>query len=338
MTVLDKTIVMVTGGAGFIGSHLCDALVKKHQVICIDNFITSRQLNIDHLLQNSDFVFIRHDLTEPIRLEMLPELERFQLRAKGIEAIYHAACPTSPRQYQDIPIETLLASSHATRNALDLAVKYQARFLLMSSGVVYGEPLDADTPFSEDFWGFVDPLGERSAYTEGKRFAESLTVAYQRRHRVNTKIARIFHTYGPRMLLGDGRLIPDFVEAALKQKPLMIYETKDAYATFCYVSDIVDGLIAMMESDESGPINFGNTEKVRLAEVAEQIIALTESTSAIQHQEKLPYVGFRGIPDIRRAKERLGWFPVTQLDHGLQRTIEDLRAGRVKSIENLSLS
>lgn len=331
----DKQTVIVTGGAGFIGSHLCDALVQRYQVICIDNFITSRQLNIDHLLRNPDFVFLRHDLTEPLQLDKLPELERFRIRTKGIQYVYHAACPTSPKQYKEIPIETMLANSHATRNALDMAVKYQARFLLTSSGVIYGDPLDAETPLSEDYWGFVDPVGERSAYVEGKRFAESMTVAYQRCHHIDTKIARVFHTYGPRMLLGDGRLVPDFVKAALDGKPLEVFERKDAFATFCYISDIVDALIKLMESNEQGPINLGSTDKVVLADVAQKVIDLTESSSQIEFREAIPYVGFNGIPDIRLVKDRLGWFPVTKLEHGLQQTIDDLRAGQVRTIESL---
>ena len=317
--------ILVTGGAGFVGSHLCDELVKTANVVAVDNFITGAESNIDLLLQNPNFEFVRHDIIKPIDLTALPELKKFQIEVQGFQEIYHLACPTSPKEYQKIPIETLLANSHGTKNVLDLAVKFKTKFLLVSTSAIYGEPRDHE-PFKEDYWGFIDPIGPRSAYNEGKRFAESLTVNYRDRYELAAKIVRMFNTYGPRMRLDDGRMVPDFIRAALNNEPVNIYGDEFSVSTFCYVSDMVDALVKMMDSSLSGPVNLGHHEPHQIRAVAEKIIALAGSTSRIQFQEHLPYTVRQGLPDNSLAKTRLGWLPIVGLDKGLEKTITYMQA------------
>lgn len=329
-TIFDKKNVLVAGGAGFIGSHLCDELLKDAKVICVDNFSTGSIENIEHLLQNPDFKFIKHDLSEPLELEKFPELRPFKVTIQGVQEIYNFACPTSPKEYEKLPVETLLANAFASRYLLDLAKQWDAKYILASSSAVYGEPIN-NQPFREDYWGFIDPTGPRSCYNEGKRFAESLTMNYRLHRDVDAKIVRIFNTFGPRMRLTDGRLIPDLVRSALAGEPLQIYGKPDATSTFVYITDMIDGIVKMMKSPEGGPMNLGNPDPVLLTSVAEKILALTQSTSTIEHVDSHPFASRQGMPDIRLAKERLGWFPTIELEDGLAKTIEVMKASRIIS-------
>lgn len=330
--IIEKKNVLVAGGAGFLGSHLCDELVKTCKVICVDNFSTGSIENISHLLQNPDFKFIKHDLTELLDLEKFAELRPFKVAFQGVQEIYNLACPTSPKEFTKLPVETLLANAIASRNLLDLAVQYGAKYLLTSSSAIYGEPVDSQ-PFRENYWGFIDPIGPRSCYNEGKRFAESLTMTYRERKKLDAKVVRIFNTFGPRMRLTDGRLIPDLVKSALEGKPLQIYGRPDAMSTFCFVTDMIDGIVKMMKSPEGGPINLGNPDGVLLVGVAEKILALTQSTSAIEHLDAHPFASRQGSPDIHLAREQLGWFPTIPLEDGLMQTIETMKASRIMSYQ-----
>ena len=323
--LLDRQNVLVAGGAGFIGSHLCDELIKTRNVICVDNFITGQEENIDLLFQSPHFKFIKHDLREPLDLEAWPELETFKVKFQGVQEIYNLACPTSPKEYKRLPIETLLTNSEATRYLLDLAVKYKARFLHVSSSAVYGEPPQGK-PLTEDYWGFIDPVGPRSSYNEGKRFAESLVTNYGLHRGVSWRIARVFNTYGPRMKLDDGRMIPDFISYALQGKPLVIFGSTDNTSTFCYVSDMVDGLVRLMSYDEPGIFNLGSDDLKTMGEVAQAVVELSGSAVKIELAEPLPYQAKQGAPDINKAKEALGWFPLVSLNDGLRQTVDYFRA------------
>ncbi len=318
-----KPNVLITGGAGFIGSHLADALIRDYHVIAIDNFITGSERNIDHLLQNPEFEFIKHDLTQPLDFAKYPETKKFKVELQGIQEVYHLACPTSPKEYNNFPIETLLANSHATLNALEIAKKNQSKFLFLSSSAVYGEVSGA--PIREDNWGLVDPIGPRSCYNEGKRFAESLIMNYHQKFGLDTKIARVFNTYGPRMRLDDGRMIPDFVISALKNEPVKIYGTESDIGSYCYVSDMIEALMRLIKSEIHTPINLGSMQEIHLVEVAKLIIQLANSSSQIEFQPPLPYTAKQLIPDINLAKESLDWFPMVSLEDGLYKTIEDMK-------------
>lgn len=327
--IFDKKNILVTGGAGFIGSHLCDALVKKSKVICVDNFLTGSEENIDHLLRNADFEFIRHDLTEPLKLESFHELEKFRVKFQGIQEIYHLACPTSPKDFNRVPIETLLANAYATRNVLDLAVAYHAKVLHFSTSAVYGEPLD-EQPIEEQYWGYVDPVGVRSAYTEGKRFAEAMMINYQRQRGVDAKILRVFNTYGPRMRLNDGRMIPDFVVSVLENRPVKVYGTGEEKRSYCYVTDVVEAAMRMMESPERGPFNVGAEEHMRSVDIAKKIMQIVEITvETVLEKPPEAYAAKQSLPDIRLVKEKLGWFPIVSLEEGLVRTVKDMQGRKV---------
>ncbi len=322
---MDRKNIIITGGAGFLGSHLAEILVDDYNVISIDNFITSNVSNIQFLLDHPNFEFIKHDLTKPIDLNQYPELDLFKVKALGIHEIYHLACPTSPKHYNKYPIETILANSHATYNVLELAKRYGSKILFTSSAAVYGN-YKGNAPISEDYWGEVNPIGPRSAYDEGKRFSESLCVNYKNSYKVDVKIARVFKTFGPRMLVNDGRMVPDFIVSALNNKPLKIYGDEYSSATFCYVDDVVEGLIRLMRSDIHGPVNIGSDHSHRVADIAQRIINLTSSKSEIVYMDPLPYPTEHGVPDITRAKESLGWFPLVSIDDGLKKTIDYMNA------------
>ena len=324
--ILDRPNVLVAGGAGFIGSHLCDALVRKANVICVDNFVTGQEENIDLLLQSPHFKFIKHDLTEPLDLEQSPELEIFKVRFQGIQRIFNLACPTSPREYNQLPIETLRANSDATRHLLEMAVKYNARFLHASSAAIYGDPPLEGQAFTEDYWGTIDPVGPRSSYNEGKRFAESLVVNYGMHHKVNWRIARIFNTYGPRMKLHDGRMIPDMVTHALTGRSLTIYGSPEALSTFCFITDMVDGLVKLMDFEPGGIFNLGSPETHQVGDVAKVVLQLTAAKADLTIKEPLPFLSKQGLPDITKAKETLGWFPLVSMEEGLRQTIDYFRA------------
>lgn len=325
--IFQKKNVLVTGGAGFIGSHLCDELIKTNKVICIDNFSTGTIENINHLLQYPDFKFIKHDITEPLDFESYPELGPFKVKFQGIQEIYNTACPTSPKDYNTYPVETLLANSIGVKNILDVAVKYQSKLLHLSTSAIYGEPNENEA-FPEEYWGFINPIGERSPYNEGKRFAESMVVNYKHVYGIDTKIARIFNTYGPRMKLTDGRMIPDFINQALANNPIRIHGNPDSKSTFLYISDLIEGLMKLMKSNEAGPYNIGNPEILFVRDVAKKIIDMTNSQSTLEFDEPLPYTARQAIPDISNAKEQLTWFPVIDLEGGLSRTIDYMRANQ----------
>ncbi len=323
--IIDRKNVLVAGGAGFIGSHLCDTLVKNRNVICVDSFITGQEENIDLLLQNPHFKFIKHDLTERLDPDTFPELEVFKVRFQGVQEIYNLACPTSPKQYNHLPIETLLANSDGTRNLLDLAERYGARFLHGSSSAIYGDS-PSEAPVKEDYWGFIDPIGPRSCYNEGKRFAESLVVNYGTHRQVNWRIARIFNTFGPRMKLHDGRMIPDMVNHALTGRPLTVYGSPDELSTFCYVTDMVDGLVKLMEYEAGGLFNLGATEPMKLGDIARSILKLSGATVDVAVKPSPGFLGKQGVPHMAKATEQLGWFPLVPMEEGLRQTIDYFRA------------
>lgn len=321
--VFEKKNVLVTGGAGFIGSHLCEKLLETSRVICVDNFVTSQESNIDLLLKNSDFEFIRHDINVPFDPEAFPELGRFKIPFQGIQEIYHLACPTSPKKFDQYRMQTLLASAFGTKNALDLAVKYKSKFLLSSASVVYGPRVQDAHPYKEEEWGSVDMLSPRACYDEGKRFAETMTQTYASVHGVDTAIARIFRTYGPRMPLFDGQMIPDFITNALDNQELVIYGDETFKTTLVYVSDVVDGMIKLMSAPKNfGPVNLGSDLDIPLVDVAQRIIEMTGSSSRIKFEDPLLFMTPLGVPDITKAKDQLGWLPLVRLDEGLKRAID----------------
>lgn len=321
--VFEKKNILVTGGAGFIGSHLCERLLSEGRVICVDNFVTSQESNIDLLLKNPDFEFIRHDVNVPFDLESFPELARFKIKFQGIQEIYHLACPTSPKKFDQYRMQTLIANSLAMKNVLDLAVRYHAKFLQASASVVYG-PRPADNhPYHESDEGTVNALSPRSCYDEGKRYAETMCETYHAVHGIEVKIARIFRTYGPRMALFDGQMIPDFITSALDGKDVVIYGDETFTTSLVYVADVVDGMMKLMQAPaDIGPVNLGSDQDVRLIDVASRIIEMTGSASKITFEEPLLFMTPLGLPDIGKARDRLAWIPLVRLDEGLKRAID----------------
>ncbi len=306
--------VLVTGGAGFIGSHLCEALLDRgFDVICLDNLFSGRKKNVYHLLGKNGFEFLRHDVVEPILLEA--------------DRIYHLACPASPVYYQHNPVKTVKVNVMGTLNMLGLAKRVKARILLASTSEVYGDP--KEHPQKESYWGNVNPNGPRSCYDEGKRCAETLMMDYHRQNAVEIRIARIFNTYGPRMRTDDGRVVTNFIAQALRGEPVTIYGSGNQTRSFCYVDDMVDGLLRLMEHDGpefTGPVNLGNPVETPVVDLAELILRLTSSKSSIQYRPLPVDDPARRCPDIRLASEKLGWKPVTKLEDGVARAIESLRA------------
>jgi len=321
--IFEKKNVIVTGGAGFIGSHLCEKLLREAKVICIDNFVNSNERNIDHLLQLPDFEFINADITQPIDLEALPELEQFKLKFQGIQEIYHLACPTSIKNFEQFKMDTLTAQSVGTKNVLDLAVKYKAKFLFASSSVVYGPRRDESSFLREEDVGIVDQLTPRACYDEGKRFGETMTETYRQVAGIDSKIARIFRTYGPRQRLFDGEMIPDFITDAIDGRDLVIYGDEDFDTSLTFVADVVDGLVKLMKAPAGvGPMNIGTDGKVKIGDVAKMIIEMTGSKSKIAHEQSLLFLSPLGVPDIRKAKELLGWLPLVRIQDGLKKSID----------------
>ena len=300
--------ILVTGGAGFIGSHLCERLLEKgNEVVCLDNFFTGNKDNIKHLYSDYLFELIRHDLVNPILLE--------------VDQIYNLACPASPVHYQYNPVKTVKTSVVGTLNMLGLAKRVKARILQASTSEVYGDPTVHPQP--ETYWGNVNCIGLRSCYDEGKRVAETLMMDYHRQNEVDIRIVRIFNTYGPRMALNDGRVISNFITQALRGQPLTIYGDGNHTRSFCYVSDMVKGMIAMMEQDEfTGPVNLGNPQELSIAELAESIIESTGSKAGIEYQPLPPDDPVRRCPDISLAKAQLNWQPEIDFKTGLSQTIE----------------
>jgi UDP-glucuronate decarboxylase len=303
--------ILVTGGAGFIGSHLIDRLMELgHEVICLDNFYTGQKDNLLRWFDSPKFELIRHDVTEPIRLE--------------VDQIYHLACPASPVHYQSNPVKTIKTNVMGTMNMLGLAKRVQARFLISSTSEVYGDP--EIHPQREDYRGNVNPIGPRSCYDEGKRVAETLAFDYHRQNNVDIRVARIFNTYGPRMLENDGRVVSNFVVQALREKPITVYGDGSQTRSFCYVSDLVEGLIRLMNGDYIGPVNLGNPEEYTVLELAQKIQAMIRSDAEIQFKSLPQDDPRRRQPDISCAKQHLGWQPTIPLTDGLERTIADFRA------------
>jgi UDP-glucuronate decarboxylase len=301
--------ILITGGAGFLGSHLCDKLIEQgNEVLCLDNFFTGSKDNIIHLLANPRFELIRHDIINPIFLEM--------------DQIYNLACPASPVHYQYNPIKTIKTNVMGTINALGMAKRLNAKILQASTSEVYGDP-DVH-PQKEGYWGRVNPIGPRSCYDEGKRAAECLMMDYHRQNNVKVKIARIFNTYGPRMALNDGRVVSNFVVQALKGEDITVYGDGSQTRSFCYVDDMVDGLIRMMESDDSflGPVNLGNPHEFRIMDLAKTVISMTGNRSKIVHRPLPQDDPMQRNPDISLARKMLGWQPNVNLEKGLERTIE----------------
>jgi UDP-glucuronate decarboxylase len=299
---------LVTGGAGFIGSHLCEELlIRGEHVLCLDNLFTGRKRNIDHLMSNPCFELIRHDVTEPILLE--------------VDRIYNLACPASPIHYQYNPVKTIKTNVMGALNMLGLAKRVKARILQASTSEVYGDPRVHPQP--EDYWGNVNTIGVRSCYDEGKRVTETLFFDYHRQNGVDIRVIRIFNTYGPKMLVNDGRVVSNFIVQALRGEPITIYGNGSQTRSFCYVSDLVDGIIRMMEADDfTGPVNLGNPGEFTIRELADEVIRLTGSKSSIETRPLPPDDPTRRQPNIKLAKERLGWEPKVPLAEGLPLTIK----------------
>ncbi|MEZ5668444.1 MAG: UDP-glucuronic acid decarboxylase family protein [Alphaproteobacteria bacterium] len=304
--------VLITGGAGFIGSHLCERLLDQgHDVLCVDNFYTSSRDNIAHLLANPYFEFMRHDVTVPLFVE--------------VDEIYNLACPASPIHYQRDPVQTTKTSVHGAINVLGLARRLKAKVLQASTSEVYGDPIQH--PQEESYWGNVNPIGTRACYDEGKRCAETLFFDYYRQHRMQIKVVRIFNTYGPRMHPNDGRVVSNFVLQALKGEDITLYGDGEQTRSFCYVDDLVEGLIRMMATgdDVTGPINLGNPAEITVRTLAERVIALTGSTSRLVHKTLPQDDPRQRQPNIALAEKMLDWRPSANLDDGLGRTIAYFR-------------
>ncbi|MBE7381405.1 MAG: SDR family oxidoreductase [Leptolyngbya sp. SIO1E4] len=303
--------ILVTGGAGFIGSHLIDRLMQAgHEVLCLDNFFTGHKRNIQHWFGNPNFELIRHDITEPIRLE--------------VDQIYHLACPASPVHYQYNPVKTIKTNVMGTLYMLGLAKRVKARFLLASTSEVYGDPEVHPQP--EEYRGNVNPIGIRSCYDEGKRVAETLAFDYHRQNGVDIRVARIFNTYGPRMLENDGRVVSNFVVQALKGVPLTVYGNGSQTRSFCYVSDLVEGLMRLMNGEMIGPVNLGNPDEYTILELAQTVQSMINPDVEVKFEPLPQDDPRRRKPNIARAKANLGWEPTIPLKTGLQKTIEDFRS------------
>jgi UDP-glucuronate decarboxylase len=304
--------VMITGGAGFLGSHLCDRLIAAgHDVLCVDNFYTGTRDNVRHLLGHPRFELMRHDVTFPLYVE--------------VDEIYNLACPASPVHYQHDPVQTTKTSVHGAINMLGLAKRLKAKILQASTSEVYGDPQVHPQP--EGYWGHVNPIGIRSCYDEGKRCAETLFFDYHRQHKLRIKVARIFNTYGPRMHPSDGRVVSNFIVQALKGEPITVYGEGSQTRSFCYADDLIEGLIRLMDSpdDFTGPVNIGNPGEFTILQLAERVIALTGSSSEIVRKPLPSDDPMQRKPDLTKAREHLDWSPTTQLDEGLGKTIAYFR-------------
>jgi UDP-glucuronate decarboxylase len=303
--------IVVSGGAGFLGSHLCEKLLGLgHEVICLDNFFTSARRNVEHLIDNQRFELLRHDVTEPITIEC--------------DEIYHLACPASPVHYQRNPVRTIRTAVQGTNNMLDMAREVRARIMIASTSEVYGDPLEH--PQREAYWGHVNPIGPRSCYDEGKRCGESLTMAYGRHYGVQSRIVRIFNTYGPRMHENDGRVVSNFVLQALRNEPITIYGQGQQTRSFCYVTDLIEGFVRLLATAEDpGPVNIGNPSERTIRELAELTIKMTGSKSELNFLPLPVDDPTRRCPDITRAKQLLDWQPRVNIEEGLTHTIRYFR-------------
>ncbi len=304
--------LLVTGGAGFLGSHLCERLLEiGHEVICVDNYYTGSNKNVDHLKSNSNFEIIRHDVTFPLYLE--------------VDGIFNLACPASPVHYQKDPVQTLKTNVHGAINMLGLAKRTKARFLQASTSEIYGDP--EISPQVEDYWGNVNPIGIRSCYDEGKRAAETLTFDYHRQYGVDIRVARIFNTYGPRMAINDGRVVSNFIVQALKNEPITIYGDGNQTRSFCYVDDLIEGLIKLFFTEQiHEPVNLGNPQPINMSILAREIVKIVGSSSAIEMKPLPQDDPKQREPDISKARKLLGWNPSIDRSVGLEKTIEYFKA------------
>jgi UDP-glucuronate decarboxylase len=309
--------ILVTGGAGFLGSHLCERLLRDgDEVLCLDNFYTGRKMNVAEFLQNPSFELVRHDIVLPILLE--------------VDRIYHLACPASPIHYQYNPVKTIKTNILGTLNMLGIAKRVNARILLASTSEVYGDP--AVHPQKEGYWGNVNPIGIRSCYDEGKRAAETLMMDYHRQNRVDIRIMRIFNTYGPRMLADDGRVVSNFIVQALRGEDITVYGRGSQTRSFCYVDDLIDGMIKLMNCENfTGPVNIGNPDEYTILDFAKKIVGMTGSKSEIVYKPLPSDDPTQRMPDITLAAEKLGWRPKVSVDEGLKRTIEYFKKELVAS-------
>jgi len=309
--------ILVTGGAGFLGSHLCERLLRDgDEVLCLDNFFTGRKMNVAEFLRNPSFELVRHDIVLPILLE--------------VDRIYHLACPASPIHYQYNPVKTIKTNILGTLNMLGIAKRVNARILLASTSEVYGDP--AVHPQKEGYWGNVNPIGIRSCYDEGKRAAETLMMDYHRQNRVDIRIMRIFNTYGPRMLADDGRVVSNFIVQALRGEDITVYGRGSQTRSFCYVDDLIDGMIKLMNCENfTGPVNIGNPDEYTILDFAKKIVGMTGSKSEIVYKPLPSDDPTQRMPDITLASEKLGWRPKVSVDEGLKRTIEYFKKELVAS-------
>jgi dTDP-glucose 4,6-dehydratase len=308
---MSKLRAMVTGGAGFLGSHLCDALLGDgYSVIAVDNLLTGRESNFSHLRNETSFEFRKIDINQPFD-------------CGPVDYVFHFACPASPVDYTVHGIETLQVGSLGTFHALDVARKYNAKYFVSSTSECYGDPLEH--PQKETYWGNVNPIGPRSVYDEAKRFTEAVTMAYHRYYKVDTRIVRIFNTYGPRMQLNDGRVIPNFMKQALRGEDLTVYGAGSQTRSFCYVSDEVDGFLRLAKSSEHLPVNIGNPSEFTILECAKRVLAITESRSSIRYEPLPPDDPKQRCPDITKAKTLLGWEPKIDLETGLRLSLDYFR-------------
>ena len=330
-----KKNIIVTGGAGFLGVHLCERLLHEANVICIDNFVTSKESNINHLLKSQNFAFINHDSSKAIDLETVKDLEKFQIDIFGISEIYNLACPMSVKNFAKYKIESVLSNTDGLINALNLAVKYKSKFMQFSTSVVYGDVPKGEF-VREDYRGLLDMMDPRACYDVGKFYAESVVENYREKYSLDTKIIRIFRTYGPYMLIDDGQMICDFVIDALNNKNLTIYGGEEFITSLCYVSDIIDGCVKLMATDFHEPMNIGSTFVYKMADVAQKIIELTNSNSRVTFEKEQLFMRQLAFPDVTLIKEKIGWFPIVTLDDGLQKTVDFIRAH--KDLLNFSTS
>ena len=306
------TTSLVTGGAGFLGSHLCERLLSEsHRVICVDNLLTGNRRNIEHLIRRDDFVFIEHDVSKPFEID------------EPLDNVLHFASPASPIDYLELPIQTLKVGSLGTHNTIGLAKAKRARYLLASTSEVYGDPLVHPQP--ETYWGNVNPVGPRGVYDEAKRFSEAMVMAYHRVHAVETRIVRIFNTYGPRMRPRDGRVVPAFIDQALRGKPLTVFGDGSQTRSFCYVTDLVEGIWRLLNSDISDPVNIGNPHEMTVLEFAETVTRLINPTSEVAFKPLPVDDPKTRQPDITTARTKLEWEPVVTLEAGLKTTIDYFR-------------
>lgn len=309
---MQKKRIAVTGGAGFVGSHLCERLIADgHEVICLDNFFTGTRRNLEHLLDNHRFELVRHDVVQPTVIE--------------VDQIYHLACPASPVHYQRNPVRTIRTAVQGTLHMLDMAREVRARILIASTSEIYGDP--QEHPQRETYWGHVNPTGPRACYDEGKRCAEALTVSYKQQYGIETRIARIFNTYGPRMHPNDGRVVSNFIVQALQGRPITVYGDGQQTRSFCYVSDLVEALVRLMDHEaDPGPINLGNPRELTVLDLAKMTIELTGSPSRLAREPLPADDPVRRKPDISKAEEILKWRPEVPVEEGLRRTIDYFRS------------